>query len=128
MGSSGGPAQVIPFNAAELAPSMPSVFNGPFNVKGALQNSQMLQAKYPWITPPAGAFAGALPGQFANSGGNIGVGTPSSVGVTNPNPPPPTPQQIQQFGPTQNPSTQPPVDLQALLSVLNKGTPSPTGP
>lgn len=79
-GGGGGPAPEIPFNEAELAPSMPSVFNGPFNAQGAYQNEQMIASKYPWITPPAGQFAGAQPGQFANAGGAAqGTNTPSSV-------------------------------------------------
>jgi hypothetical protein len=84
----GGGTTVVPFNMAELAPFFPSVFNGPYNAEGAYQNEQMLAQKYPWITPPAGQFEGAQPGQFANPGGFPGSGVNPAP---NPNPPiPPT--------------------------------------
>lgn len=86
MGGGGGGSNIIPFNEAELAPSMPSVFNGPYNAQGAYQNEQMLTQKYPWITPPAGQFQGAQPGQFANAGGAAqGTSTPAQVTPPIPN-------------------------------------------
>lgn len=102
-GGGGGPAPEVPFNMAELAPLMPSVFNGPYNAQGALQNEEMLAKKYPWITPPAGQFEGAQPGQFAGgqgAGGNVSgqFGFPGSGVPVPPNPNPPIPPTVPQGG------------------------------
>jgi hypothetical protein len=79
MGSGSSPSE-IPFNWQYLLPEIPSA-RGPFNVKGAQQNAQMLQAKFPWVTPSAGSFEGAMPGQYAQAGG--GGGSPfGSLGAS----------------------------------------------
>jgi len=130
MGSGSSTPSVVPFNENALMPFMPSVFNGPYNVAGAQQNAQMLQAKYPWITLPAGSFAGTMPGQYAGAGtagfGRFGRGMPASAGVTNPNPPAPTQAQIAQYGPqaTMQPPVNTsgggaPVQLADILAALN---------
>lgn len=155
-GSGGGGTTVVPFNMAALAPLMPSVFNGPYNAQGAYQNEQMLASKYPWITPPAGQFQGAQPGQYAGAsnnstdplaallgafgGGNGGsFGFPGSgvPGAPPPNPPiPPTvPQGGGNMAGQYNPvgmaggQTNPmmPNTLQSILAVLNAQSP-PIGP
>jgi hypothetical protein len=119
-GSAPSGGGIIPFNMSALAPFMPSVFNGPYNAQGALQNEQMLTQKFPWITPPAGQFQGAQPGQYAGAG----------TGVPSPNPPiPPTvqpatqaPQGSSQFNPaalaTGQTNAMTPNSLQAILAVL----------
>ena len=124
MGGSSG-TQIIPFNMNALKPFMPSVFKGPYNAQGAYQNEQMIAAKYPWITPPAGQFAGAQPGQFAGAG----MGVPA--------PQPPIPATVPQGGAQANPAmaagnatnAMQPIPLQQILSILNAGAPSaaPTG-
>ena len=129
-GGGGGPAPEIPFNMAEMAPFMPSVFNGPYNAQGAYQNEQMIASKYPWITPPAGQFAGAQPGQFAGAGGGFpgaGISTPSSV---QPPIPPTVPQggnASAQFNPMALSSNQQnamqPTSLQTIEAILgSQGT------
>lgn len=67
MGGSSGSSQP-PFNPGLLNAAMPSVTGGPYNLEGSQQNIATLQQKYPWITPPAGAFAGATPGTGQNQG------------------------------------------------------------
>jgi|SRR5215470_5507883 len=124
-GSSGG--GIIPFNMAALAPFMPSVFKGPYNAQGARQNAQMIAGKYPWITPAAGQFEGAQPGQFAGAGGGAGFPTPQA-----PSPPiPPTIQQGAQSNPAAAAQGQTnamqPAALQQILSVLMAGQPSSAG-
>lgn len=100
MGGSSGGGGIVPFNIGALAPFMPSVFKGPYNAQGAFQNERMIAQKYPWITPPAGQFEGAQPGQFAGSSsgnndlpgffGNL-PGVSGFMPPQNPNPPiPPT--------------------------------------
>lgn len=39
--------------------SLSAQTDAPFNVAGARENAGMLAKRFPWITPPAGAFAGA---------------------------------------------------------------------
>lgn len=127
-GGGGGGPQVIPFNMSELAPFLPSVFKGPYNAEGALQNEEAIAKKYPWITTPAGQFEGAQPGQFA--GANTGSPSMGGTGAQPPNPPiPPT---VTQPPPQMNPqamaqggtNAMQPNSLQAILSVLNAGAPS----
>ena len=106
-GGGGGGGGEIPFDMSQLAPFMPSVFKGPYNAKGAFANQSMLSSKYPWITPPAGQFEGAQPGQFAGAGTDPGMGggnatlgsvmngammAPDQQQFTMPNQPPPGPQ------------------------------------
>jgi hypothetical protein len=136
---------VIPFNLGALAPFMPSVFNGPYNAQGAEQNEQTIAAKYPWITPPAGQFAGAQPGQFAGAtaGPDVG-GFPNGFGGTSgftppaaPNPPiPPTvPQGGSPGGSQMNPQSlatgqvnaMQPNSLQSILAVLGAQNPTTAG-
>lgn len=57
-----------PFDPSALNAAIPSVAGGNFNLAGAQQNASMLQSRYPWIVPPAGAFAGASQ-QQGNQGG-----------------------------------------------------------
>jgi hypothetical protein len=133
-GSSGG--GVIPFNMNALKAVMPSVFQGPYNAQGALQNEQMIAKKFPWITPPAGQFAGAQPGQSSGAGGG-GGGMPGFAGgggaaAPNPSPPgppiPPTVQPAAQSNPvaaaTGATNSMMPAPLQQILSVLMAGSPS----
>ena len=122
MGGSSGGTQVIPFNMNALKPFMPSVFNGPYNAQGALQNEKLIAQKYPWITPPAGQFAGAQPGQFAGAGQGAQA------------PQPPIPPTVPQGGggAQANPAAMAgnatnamqPAPLQQILSILNAGAPS----
>jgi hypothetical protein len=140
MGGGGGGSQVIPFNMSALEPFMPSIFQGPYNAQGAYANEQMIANKYPWITPPAGQFEGAQPGQFAGAsnpnsapgffggGGIPGVGTvpppsppipPSAPGA----PPMPATQNPQALA-TGAPNGMQPNSLQQILSVLMAGQPA----
>lgn len=136
-GGGGGGGGVIPFNMSELAPFMPSVFNGPYNPQGANANEQMIEAKYPWITPPAGQFEGAQPGQFAgaNTGGSGGgFGAPNAKP---PNPPipataaPPPSNITSNFNPMQAaggmPNSMNPTSLQQILAVLSGQGAGPIG-
>ncbi len=126
MGGNGGTSGTVPFNMNALKAFMPSVFAGPYNAQGALQNEKMIANKYPWATPPAGQFQGAQPGQGAGEG----VG---GVGVPNPSPPvPPTVPPGAQPGAQANPMAgaagatngMMPAPLQQILSVLMAGQPS----
>lgn len=152
MGGSSGGGGTIPFNMSQLMPFLPSVFKGPYNAQGAFQNQQMLSNKYPWITPAAGQFAGAQPGQAAGQGGSGGgtdlLGNPFPGGMPMggqfnfpgmgggggggvPNPSPPIPPQVQP-GAQSNPmagaagatNAMQPAPLQQILSVLMAGAPS----
>lgn len=150
MSGSGSSPSVVPFNIGALAPFMPSVFNGPFNAQGAEQNEQMLAKKYPWITPPAGQFAGAQPGQFAGAGNGSGS-LPGVTGFTPPSAPnPPIPPTVPAGGsqtastpavPAQgasnfNPAalatgqgnSMMPNQLQAILAVLGAQNPTSAAP
>jgi hypothetical protein len=130
MGGNSGGGGTIPFNMNALKAVMPSVFQGPYNAQGALQNEKMIASKFPWATPPAGQFEGAQPGQFAGAG----PGGP-------PNPSPPIPSTVPpgaqastsaQPGAQANPMTgaagatngMMPAPLQQILSVLMAGAPS----
>jgi hypothetical protein len=134
-GGSSGPS-VIPFDMSKLAPLMPSVFQGPFNAQGALQNEETLAKKYPWITPPAGQFAGAQPGQFAGATTGNQFGFPGSNVPAVPPPNPPIPPTVPSQGASQyNPmgmapnqvNAAMPSSLQQILAVLGAQSPTTGG-
>jgi len=146
-GGGGGGGGVVPFNMSALESFMPSVFKGPYNAQGAKQNEQMIANKYPWITPPAGQFEGAQPGQFAagptgNSGafpglfGMLESNIPGGQTAQNPNPPippqvTPAPAMGGQFNPMAMSAGQTnamqPNSLQSILAVLGGGQQLGTG-
>jgi hypothetical protein len=119
------------FNPASLNAAIPSVANGPFNVAGAQQNAATLAQQYPWITPPAGAFAGAAPGQSQQSGAfSLGL-APASGAMPAAAPPgaagPPVGGSPASLNPIQAaggaPNSFTPTSMQAILAALTGSGP-----
>ena len=63
------------FDPSAFSSSIPSVAQGNYNLGGAQENAAMVQSRYPWITPPQDAFAGATGGAGGSGGGKMAGGS-----------------------------------------------------